>query len=142
MIRTSKRFLPFVRFPLLLRVIHIYIYISAMSEIRQRYAFGHRYRGENGGNRFGVNYGALSSRCTRGKNLQLIRETFVSMNFRNEFTGMNITMQTIMKISFMYICFLSILLNFIKNKLISQRRVRTISFLGNSQSRYVSFIHY
>lgn len=28
-----------------------------MSEIRQRYAFGHRYRGENGGNRFGVNYG-------------------------------------------------------------------------------------
>lgn len=142
MIRTSKRFLPFVRFPLLLRVIHIYIYISAMSEIRQRYAFGHRYRGENGGNRFGVNYGALSSRCTRGKNLQLIRETFVSMNFRNEFTGMNITMQTIMKISFMYICFLSILLNFIKNKLISQRRVRTISFLGNNQSRYVSFIHY
>lgn len=141
MIRTSKRFLPFVRFPLLLRVIHTYIYFGhSLSEIRQRYAFGHRYRGENGGNRFGVNYGALSSRCTRGKNLQLIRETFVSMNFRNEFTGMNIMI--IMKISFMYICFLSILLNFIKNKLIFQRHVRTISFFGNSQSRYVSFIHY
>lgn len=77
---------------------------------------------------------ALSSRCTRGKNLQLIRETFVSMNFRNEFTGMNITIMIIMKISFMYICFLSILLNFIKNKLIFQRRVRTISFLGKSKS--------
>lgn len=80
---------------------------------------------------------ALSSRCTRGKNLQLIRETFVSMNFRNEFTGMNITMQTIMKISFMYICFLSILLNFIKNNIIPWQQSKSIRIFHSLLKRRV-----
>lgn len=78
---------------------------------------------------------ALSSRCTRGKNLQLIRETFVSMNFRNEFTGMNIMI--IMKISFMYICFLSILLNFIKNNIIPWQQSKSIRIFHSLLKRRV-----